>query len=127
MNQEKTKIEQIAIHRAERSIACLPFKKGFYEEVDKNSLSAEELCRKKNWEELVFAKFGPERAEKHFHWMIRLGILRREVDGQGLTSRIRLTPMGRKVISKWNGEISRAGIRHRFLETFRRIQGRLHK
>ena len=125
MNKKPIDPEQIAILRAERSLTCLPFRKEFYEEIDRVSISAEELCGRKNWEKFVFAQFGPERAEKHFQWMIKLGILRREVDGQGLTSRVRLTPLGRKVIFGWKGEIKRARIRERFVETLRRIKGRL--
>lgn len=118
-----TEPRQVSIRRAERSITCLPFKKAFYEEIDKNPLSAEELFVKENWEQILFVPFGPERAEKYFLWMIRLGILRREVDGQGLTSRIRLTPMGRKIIFGWEGEIRRANLIQRFLEKCRRFQG----
>lgn len=39
-----------------------------------------------------------QEVEKSFRWLIRSGILRREVDGQGLTSKIRLTPLGRKLL-----------------------------
>ena len=31
-------------------------------------------------------------------WLISVGVLRREVDGQGLTSRFRLTPLGRQLL-----------------------------
>lgn len=122
---KKTDPQQISILRAERSITCLPFKKAFYEEIDKNPLSAAELFSKENWEQLLLVPIGPERAEKYFLWMIRLGILRREVDGQGLTSRIRLTPMGRKIILSWQGEIIRAGLMQRIFEKYRRFQGTL--
>ncbi len=125
MDEDITSIEDLAIHRAKRSMACLPFKRAFYEQVDKSSISAEELCKKRNWEELVYVPFSPERAEDHFVWMIRLGILRREVDGQGLTSRVRITPMGRKIISEYKGEIVRAGLRERILEVFRRHRTKL--
>jgi hypothetical protein len=125
MPSQNNEMEQAAILRAERSISCLPFKRAFYEEIDRLSLSAEELCEKKDWNSFVFLPFGPERAEEHFQWMIKIGILRREVDGQGLTSRIRLTPMGRKVISRFRGEIRRAGLRERCYETLRRYQLRL--
>jgi hypothetical protein len=125
MNKKRLDPEQRAILRAKRSLTCLPFRKVFYEEIDRVSISAEELCGRKNWEKFVFAQFGPERAEKHFQWMIKLGILRREVDGQGLTSRVRLTPLGRKVISGWKGEIKRAAIRERLFEKFSRMKGGL--
>jgi hypothetical protein len=89
-------------------------------------ISGEELCRREDWERLVFAPFGPDRAEAHFSWLIRLGVLRREVDGQGLTERVRLTPMGREVLARWPGgrEIPRAGLRERIRENFRRHRPR---
>ena len=104
---------------------CLPFRRSFYEHVARTPISGNELCRRPDAEQLVFAPFGPERAEAHFNWLIRLGVLRREVDGQGLTERIRLTPLGREVLSRWPGEIPRAGLASRIRENFRRHRPRL--
>jgi hypothetical protein len=112
--------EDKAVIRAQRSITCLPFKKAFYEQIDQCPISGEELCKRQDWQKLVFVEFGPQRAIEHFVWLIKLGILRREVDGQGLTSRVRLTPMGRKIIRSWDGEIPRAGLRERIIENLRR-------
>ena len=120
MKSFKDDVYQTALFRAKRSITCLPFKRLFYEKVDQIAMSAEELCSKEDWQQYVFVPFGKERAEDHFNWMIKLGILRREVDGQGLTSRIRLTPLGRKVIASFHGEIQRSSIRERIAETLRR-------
>ena len=36
--------------------------------------------------------------ENEFLKLIKIGVLRREVDGQGLTSKVRITPTGREVI-----------------------------
>ena len=36
--------------------------------------------------------------ENEFLKLIKIGVLRREVDGQGLTSKVRITPTGRKVL-----------------------------
>ena len=36
--------------------------------------------------------------ENQFLKLIKIGVLRREVDGQGLTSKVRITPIGRKVL-----------------------------
>jgi hypothetical protein len=35
--------------------------------------------------------------EDELLWMIRVGVLRREVDGQGITNSFRLTPMGIRI------------------------------
>lgn len=116
--------DETALRRAAQSLRCLPFRRAFFQEVSDHPLSAAELCRREDWDRLVFAPFGPERAEAHFHWLIRLGVLRREVDGQGLTERVRLTPLGRQVLSRWSGEIPRAGLRERIHENFRRHRPR---
>lgn len=34
-------------------------------------------------------------------WLINVGVLRREVDGQGITDSFRLTPLGRQLVAKW--------------------------
>ncbi|MFI0402387.1 MAG: Npun_F0494 family protein [Cyanobium sp.] len=109
-----------SFERASRAVRCLPFKKRFYEKISKEAMSSKELCENVDWKEYVFAPFGKDRAEAHFRWMIRLGILRREVDGQGLTNRVRMTPLGIDVINQWAKEIPRANLRERIQENFRR-------
>jgi hypothetical protein len=37
-------------------------------------------------------------------WLIQVGILRREVDGQGITDSFRLTPMGHLLLDKWRSQ-----------------------
>lgn len=88
-------------------------------------MASDELAQRSDWKELVFAPFGESRAEDHFIWLIRLGVLRREVDGQGLTKRVRLTPFGEEVIRQWVGQIPRAGIRERIYENFIRHRIRI--
>lgn len=85
------------------SLRCLPFRRAFFEELKDRPISSQELCQRQDWPQVVFAPFGVERAEAHFNWLIRLGVLRREVDGQGLTERVRLTPLGRQVLARWPG------------------------
>nr|WP_315858738.1 Npun_F0494 family protein [Cyanobium sp. CH-040] len=89
------------------------------------ALSSGSLASSQDWRRLCFLPVSPERAEAHFIWLIRLGVLRREVDGQGLTERVRLTPMGRRLLAQIQGEIPRAGLRERMLEHFRRRRPRL--
>jgi len=40
-------------------------------------------------------------AEAHAMWLMQTGMLRREVDGQGLTDSFRLTPLGRQMVGTW--------------------------
>jgi len=118
--------ESLSLARAALSLRCLPFRRGFYEAVAGKALSSEELARQADIAPpLTFLPLSRERAEDHFLWLIRLGVLRREVDGQGLTERVRLTPMGRRVLRRWPSEIPRAGRRERILEALRRHRPRL--
>jgi len=48
----------------------------------------------------------------------------REVDGQGLTERVRLTPMGRELVAGWPGEIPRAALAERIHQNLRRHRPR---
>lgn len=44
----------------------------------------------------------PETAiEQQLLWLIQVGLLRREVDGQGLTNSFRLTPLGHSLVEQW--------------------------
>jgi len=40
-------------------------------------------------------------AENALLWLIQVGVLRREVDGQGITDSFRLTPLGRQLVEKY--------------------------
>jgi hypothetical protein len=40
-------------------------------------------------------------AENELLWLIQVGLLRREVDGQGLTNSFRVTPLGRQLLQNW--------------------------
>tara|TARA_B100000700_G_scaffold308681_1_gene386706 strand:+ start:736 stop:1110 length:375 start_codon:yes stop_codon:yes gene_type:complete len=81
---------------------CLPFHISFYKEIQKKGLDSEVVFQSKN----KYCVKGQnwfsyaQDIEESFCWLIKLGILRREVDGQGLTSKIRLTPLGRQILDK---------------------------
>ena len=45
--------------------------------------------------------FGESKVEDKLVWLINVGLLRREVDGQGLTDSFRLTPLGRQIVTEW--------------------------
>lgn len=111
--------------RASSALRCLPFRRAFYELVGEQAISSAELCQRNDWRRLCFLPMGPDRAEAHFIWLIRVGVLRREVDGQGLTERVRLTPLGRQLLRQWPGELPRASLSERMHQNFRRHRPRL--
>ena len=93
-------IDQKIFNRARKGIRKGPFKLFFFESVLKDSLSAENVFLNKSKDlnkEFMFIH-SPLFIENEFLRLIKIGVLRREVDGQGLTSRVRITPIGRQVL-----------------------------
>jgi len=111
--------------RAASALRCLPFRRAFYALVEQEAIGSGALCDRRDWPVFCFLTMGPQRVEDHFIWLIRLGVLRREVDGQGLTDRVRLTPMGRRLLAGFPGEIPRAGLAERIHQNLRRHRPRL--
>ena len=103
--------------RVARSFRCLPFNSLFYMDALEKGLSAETVFR--NGHRYAVIRRGwfksSEGVEAAFRWLIKIGVLRREVDGQGLTSRVRLTPLARQILEK-NPQlpIQKAGLFQRF-------------
>ena len=141
---------QRAVQRASTALRCLPFRRAFYQHLESRALGSQDLAQSvlrtaapvephpgqpnqsnpngqpsTPGEPLCFSPVGAYAAEGHFIWLIQLGVLRREVDGQGLTERVRLTPLGRQVLQRWPGEIPRANPGLRVWGWLRRHRPRL--
>lgn len=102
----------------------LPFRRRFYEELEQGALSSIELTRRSDWDQIARRPLNANRCEDALIWLIRLGVLRREVDGQGLTERVRLTPLGRGLLTAIEGEITPAGPLQRLQHWIRRHRPR---
>lgn len=113
-----------ALRRASLSLQCLPFRRAFYEALGRQALSSADLASRADAPHLLFVPAPVEQLEGHFIWLIQLGVLRREVDGQGLTERVRLTPLGRELLAGLGEEIPRAGLAARLREACRRHRPR---
>lgn len=97
-----------AVARARQALRCLPFRLRFYQALEQGALSSRELAARSDWMSLSRRRFHVNRTEDQLIWLIQLGVLRREVDGQGLTERVRLTPLGRTTIAPWQDTIPAA-------------------
>ena len=78
---------------------CMPFSEALYRTLQHSGLDAESMWN--NREQFSRGQrwpASPDGLEDDLRWLIRVGVLRREVDGQGLTSRFRLTPLGRQLL-----------------------------
>ena len=95
-------IDKHIIKRSTRAIKCLSLNSNFYQQIQFSGLSAEDVfvMRGKYISNFPFKLKKAENIEDSFLWLIKIGILRREVDGQGLTSKVRITPLGRQIITK---------------------------
>ena len=93
-------IDQKIFRRAKKGIRNCPFNLFLFQSLQKESLSAQDVFENKSKylsQEFMFIN-SSLFIENEFLKLIKIGVLRREVDGQGLTSKVRITPTGRKVL-----------------------------
>ncbi len=105
-------LDKRSIGRARKTLQSLPFNSKLYFDLKLKGLSAKNVfdnrekygLDQENWFN------SPKDLEVVLRGLIRVGVLRREVDGQGLTEKVRLTPLGRKIMEE-NIELSRQKLR----------------
>jgi hypothetical protein len=117
--------EHRALQRARQAVRCLPFRLAFYQALDQQALSSTQIALHPEQQELSRSPLSANHTEDLLIWLIQLGVLRREVDGQGLTERVRLTPMGRDTIAPWAGAIPAASPLMRLKHWLRQHRPRL--
>lgn len=93
---------QPTLNRAERAFRCSPFQTDLFttmqwQSVELRAIAGERGVRHQ-YTRYPLSEMG---AENELLWLIQVGLLRREVDGQGLTDSFRLTPLGRQLVRKW--------------------------
>ncbi|MGF1490822.1 MAG: Npun_F0494 family protein [Prochloraceae cyanobacterium] len=92
-----------AIKRAEIALCCSPFKLKLLETMGQTSVSLSDIAETTGIEKGYTKKtISENNAENNLMWLIQVGLLRREVDGQGITDSFRLTPLGKKIIEIWD-------------------------
>ena len=93
-------IDQKIFRRAKKGIRSCPFNFFLFQSLLEGSLSAQNVFLNKSKylnQEFMFID-SSLYIENQFLKLIKIGVLRREVDGQGLTSKVRITPIGRQVL-----------------------------
>jgi len=91
--------------RASRALICSPFKLYLFITMGKTSVPLPEIALNRGLSQNYTRKIISEGiVERELMWLIKVGMLRREVDGQGITDSFRLTPLGRQVIAQWQPE-----------------------
>lgn len=90
------------IARADRAMRCAPFKLELFATMVQQSVSLSAIAGKSGVEhQYTRTSLSELIAEAELLWLIQVGLLRREVDGQGLTDSFRVTPLGRQLVQKW--------------------------
>ncbi|VEP14501.1 conserved hypothetical protein [Hyella patelloides LEGE 07179] len=116
-----TKIAQYpekTVKRAARAFSCSPFKLKLFVAMQNQSIPLPTIANNRGIENNYTPKaIAESKAESHLVWLINVGLLRREVDGQGITDSFRLTPLGRQIIAQWEaqGEMPQPSLSDRIL------------
>lgn len=87
------------IKRAARAMRCLPFQLSLFATMRSQSVPLPDIAGPKGFGYNYTRRPISELAvENGLMWLIQVGVLRREVDGQGITDSFRLTPLGRQLV-----------------------------
>ncbi len=83
-------------------MCCLPFQLPLFAMMRSNSVPLQAIAGSEGVEyHYTKRPISELTVESGLMWLIQDGILRREVDGQGITDSFRLTPLGRQLVEKW--------------------------
>jgi hypothetical protein len=92
---------EATLKRAERALACCSFKLSLFVAMRRDSIPLPQIAGNNGLKQgYTQSSLSESRVEGDLMWLISVGLLRREVDGQGITDSFRLTPLGRKLIER---------------------------
>jgi hypothetical protein len=94
-----------SIKRAEIAVICSPFTLSLLSELAEKGVSLRAIAVSEGTQHHYLTRsVGLVSAENALLWLVNVGVLRREVDGQGITDSFRLTPLGYYVLEKWRSQ-----------------------
>ncbi|MEB3342740.1 Npun_F0494 family protein [Okeania sp.] len=102
--------------RAERALFSSPFNLKLFVAMSSQSVELKSIAAhtglKNNYTNYLVSELV---AENYLLWLIQVGVLRREVDGQGITDSFRLTPLGHQLVKKYteNGNFPKPNVSDR--------------
>ncbi|NES72802.1 MAG: hypothetical protein F6K24_50200 [Okeania sp. SIO2D1] len=109
--------------RAERALSCSPFNISLLATMSDRSVELKSIASETGFKNAYTRSLISElAAENYLMWLIQVGVLRREVDGQGITDGFRLTPLGHKLVKKYSpkGSWSQPSVSDRFYNLINR-------
>lgn len=93
------------VRRAEIALRCAPFRLKLFQALRSRSVPLAQMTDQSGVKNQFSSQPLAElKAENELTWLIQVGLLRREVDGQGITDSFRLTPLARQIIARWEQE-----------------------
>ncbi|MFM7424787.1 MAG: Npun_F0494 family protein [Elainella sp.] len=95
--------------RAERAVRAMPFNLALFQTMRWQSVDLRAIAGPSGVQTgYVKRMLSEPAAERDLLWLIQVGMLRREVDGQGLTNSFRLTPLGHQLVDQWQERLPSA-------------------
>ena len=127
-NMQKTEFaayEPQILQRAEIALRCAPFTVKLFADMAKLGVNLRAIASHEGIKNGYLTR--PTNliiTENALLWLIQVGVLRREVDGQGITDSFRLTPMGHFLLDKWqdNSRLPIASLSDRLQNFWAQIQ-----
>lgn len=90
------------VKRAARSLRCSPFNLKLFAAMRSESVLLKAIAGNSGLQNGYTKRPLSElAAENALLWLIQVGVLRREVDGQGITDSFRLTPLGWHLVEQY--------------------------
>jgi hypothetical protein len=90
------------LRRADRAVACSPFRFALFQALQQQAVPLRAIAGQQGVQNGYTRQVLSETtADDELIWLIQVGVLRREVDGQGITDRFRLTPLGSNLVEVW--------------------------
>jgi hypothetical protein len=105
LNTQSIQYPASTLKRAERAMRCLPFQLPLFAAMRSKSVPLQAIAGREGVEHHYTKRPISELAvDNGLMWLIQVGILRREVDGQGITDSFRLAPLGGQLVEKWENQ-----------------------
>lgn len=91
--------------RAERALRCAPFRLALYRQMQGASVWLPAIAAESGLQKGFSRRaLSENQTERELMWLIQVGLLRREVDGQGITDGFRLTPLAKQILAQYPDE-----------------------
>jgi hypothetical protein len=113
-----------ALERAARALRCSGFTRHLLETLVTVGVPLRAIASKEGYHSgYTTTPRSLIATENRLLWLIQVGVLRREVDGQGITDSFRITPLGYQLLQQLAGQpVPPADRRDRLLDFWEQIQ-----